>query len=571
MQNKQSNSVYNTLLPKVPEDYRSRMEDVLAALPVDSATRSVSFPRFGKKKLILLIAALVTLLSVGTAFAIGVSRMQEVRDVGLEKVNAISDFVNDTDHPDATQPDNTLGSSGSVPIAVGTRDENGRWQPWSLQELNESVQVGSFTVRLDSIHYYGRATNPVEVLCYVESETTVSYQLAPCTLSIDGAEPVPESDGDLRAKRSDANRSSSASNANGQSDLLLLSFETENKNPFRPGATFTLSSELNGQPFTLTYKLTKERFENFRQNMLNDIEHYATELRSIPEDTIPLDIVCNSSRILDIAVKDHWLYYTYEPDKAYWEGRETGKDPLPYGSFDGGGLYTVVDGMYCPDEFISSKRTGEDMRDFIELARVYLPYGKTLPAVSLVSISGASFRIEWATGKVTLPKDETEWLAWRQECEANFNYYADYDANYVAKPNAQADTFTVTDLMYNNRMGLKGMIGLVLETETPVKKPHNGKDNQPVVTINGTTLEGMTVEYGLTDRYEGGSENGGKRVGFLLYGPAYRTLPDSFEVTIAWNGSSTTFTMHKSDLIRMYVGDSGPEMFHNDYAAALGL
>ncbi len=570
MQNKQTYPVYDTLLPKVPEGYRSRMEDVLAALPVDSTERSVSFPRFDKKKLILLIAALVTLLSVGTAFAIGVSKMQEVRDVGLEKLDVMSDYVNDTDHPDATAPDNTLGSSGSVPIAVGTRDENGSWQPWSLQELNESVQVGSFTVRLDSIHYYGRTMDPIEILCYVESESTASYRLEPCMLSIDGAEPVTESHVDSRARQSGAVTSSVASETKRQSYPLLLTFETERKNPFRPGATFTLSSSLNGQPFTLTYTLTKERFEGLRQNMLKEIEHYATELRSIPEDTIPLDIVCNGSRILDIAVKDHWLYYTYEPDKAYWEGRETGRDPLPYGSFDGGGLYTVVDGMYCPDEFISSKRTGEDIRDFIELARVYLPYGETLPSESLVSIFGASFRIEWATGKVTLPKDEAEWIAWRQECEANYNYYADYTANYVAKPNAQADTFTVTDLMYNNRMGLKGMIGLVLETDTTIKKPHNGKENQPVVTINGTTLQGMAAEYGL-DRFEGGSENGGKRVGFLLYGPAYRTLPDSFEVTIAWNGSTTTFTMRKSDLIRMYDGDTGPDAFHNDYASVLGL
>ncbi len=568
MLNKQTNPVYHTLLPNVPEDYRSRMEDVLAALPVDSAQRSVPIRRFGKKKIILLVAALVTLLSVGTAFAIGVSRMQEVRDVGLEKLDEMSEYVNDTDHPNATQPDNTLGSSGSVPIAVGTRDENGNWQPWSLQELNESVQVGSFTVRLDSIHYYGRTTDPLEILCYVESESAASYRLEPFTFSIDGAEPVRESDGMMRAQQS-AVSSPSVSGADGQSDLLVLSFEAEN-NPFRPGVTFTLFSELNGQPFTLTYTLTKERFEALRQNMLNDIESYATELRSIPEDTIPLDITCNGSRILDIAVKDHWLYYTYEPDKAYWEGREGGKDPLPYGSFDGGGLYSVVDGMYCPDEFISSKRTGDDMRDFIELSRVYLPYGEALPSSSLVSISGASFRIEWAAGKVTLPKDDAEWLAWRQECEANFNYYADYDANYVAKPNAQADTFTVTDLMYNNRTGLKGMIGLVLETETPVKKPHKGKENQPVVTINGTTLEGMAVEYGL-DRFEGGTENGGKRVGFLLYGPACRTLPDSFEVTIAWNGSTTSFTMRKSDLVRMYDGDLGVETFHSDYAAVLGL
>lgn len=489
--------------------------------------------------------------------------MQEVREVGLEKLNAMSEYVSDTEHPDAAAPDNTLGSSGSVPIAVGMRDENGNWQPWSLQDLNESVQVGSFTICLDNIHYYTNGESRFVVECSVESESTASYRLAPFSLSINGSKPITGLDS------VDTEQTATTIEAN-QSNPICLTFRTERKNPFRAGARFTLSSELNGQPFTLTYTLTDERFEGFRQNLLNDIESYATQLKSIPEDTIPLDITYNGSRILDIAVKDHWLYYTYEPDKEYWNGRENGRDPLPYGTFDHGGLYSVIDGMYCPEEFISSKRTGEGERDFIELERIYLPYVETLPCESLVSICGANFRIEWATGKVTLPKDEAEWLAWRQECEANYNYFDDYTANYAAKPCASADTFQVADLIYMNGTGLKGMIGLVLETETPVKKPFNGKENQPVITINGTTLEGMSVEYGL-DRFEGGTENGGRRVGFVLYGPAYRTLPETFEVTVTWNGSTVTFTMHKSDLVRCYDGEDALEMFERDYRKVLGL
>ena len=66
MQNKERKNTYESLLPTVPESYRLRMEDTLTALPVDKA-RTASAVRFTKKQLIILIAALITLLTVGTA------------------------------------------------------------------------------------------------------------------------------------------------------------------------------------------------------------------------------------------------------------------------------------------------------------------------------------------------------------------------------------------------------------------------------------------------------------------------------------------------------------------------
>lgn len=519
------------------------------------------------KRLILALVAAAVLLIAGTALAVTISRMQEVRDVGIEKLGEMADYVNDAERPDAVAPDNTLTSSGSVPIAVGTRDENGNWQPQALSELNEAVQVGSFTVRLDSINYYTNNDDRFIIECFLESESSASYRLAPFSFSINGSETVTNRESDSNAETQPASPVIEA----GQSIPISLTFQMEQKNPFRPGTTFMLSSELNGQPFTLTYELTKERFEQLRQNMLTDLDNYATQLGNVPEESIPLGIECNGNRIIDIAVKDHWMYFTSEPIKEYWEGREGGRDPLPYGSFDQGGLWPVIDSMYCPDEFISSKRTGEGIRDYIELSRIYLPYGEELPEQSLVSIWGANFRIEWATATVTMPKDETEWLAWRQECEAIAGYYDDDKANFIAKPDAKAETFTVTDLVYMNRTGLKGTIGLVMETETAVKKPFKGQDRQPVVTINGTVLDGMMSEYGTVDSYIGGTENGGKRVGFVLYGPAYRILPEVFDVTVTWNGSTVTYTMHKYDLIRCYEGEEASQQFYEDYFTVFGL
>lgn len=539
-----------------------RINERIATLPKRREVR-VRMP----KRLILALVAAAVLLIAGTALAVTISRMQEVRDVGIEKLGEMADYVNDAEHPDAAAPDNTLTSSGSVPIAVGTRDENGNWQPQALSELNEAVQVGSFTVRLDSINYYTNNDDRFIIECFLESESSASYRFAPFSFSINGSETVTNRESVSNAETQPASPVIEA----GQSIPISLTFQMEQKNPFRPGTTFMLSSELNGQPFTLTYELTKERFEQLRQNMLTDLDNYATQLRNVPEESIPLGIECNGRRIIDIAVKDHWMYFTSEPIKEYWEGREGGSDPLPYGSFDQGGLWPVIDSMYCPDEFISSKRTGEGIRDYIELSRIYLPYGEELPEQSLVSIWGANFRIEWATATVTMPKDETEWLAWRQECEAIAGYYDDDKANFVAKLDAKAETFTVTDLVYMNRTGLKGTIGLVLETETAVKRPFKGQDRQPVVTINGTVLEGMMSEYGTVDSYIGGTENGGKRVGFVLYGPAYRILPEVFDVTVTWNGSTVTYTMHKYDLIRCYEGEEASQQFYEDYFTVFGL
>ena len=71
MQNKKNKqNTFESLLPPVPESYRARMEETLAAPPVETASRTVSVRSFTKKQIIIFIAALVTLLTVGTAFAV---------------------------------------------------------------------------------------------------------------------------------------------------------------------------------------------------------------------------------------------------------------------------------------------------------------------------------------------------------------------------------------------------------------------------------------------------------------------------------------------------------------------
>ena len=122
MQNKHTNNIIKSVLPQVPESYRARMEDTLAALPVDSV-RPVTVRGFTKKQIIILVAALITLLTLGTALAVTISRMQEVRDGGLDKINTYEKFVNDSLPAGETLPDNSVDSNCTVPLGIGMSDE----------------------------------------------------------------------------------------------------------------------------------------------------------------------------------------------------------------------------------------------------------------------------------------------------------------------------------------------------------------------------------------------------------------------------------------------------------------
>ena len=273
MQNKQRNNTYETLLPPVPESYRLRMEDTLATLPVEN-TRIVSVGRFTKKQLIILIAALITLLTVGTALAVGISGISEVNNVGLKKLDEMTDYVSDTADPDAAAPDNTTESSGSIPIAVGMHDENGNWQPMRLSELNTSVKIDSFTVRLDSISYYLNDANPICIELFVESDADASYRFAAFRLSIDGAEPI--------TGIPDGTECGTA--ISGEIYAISIDFHTERINPFRPGATFTLTSSLNGEPFTLTYTFTEETYRNMQQSAADTLKEHEDIVNAIPDE-----------------------------------------------------------------------------------------------------------------------------------------------------------------------------------------------------------------------------------------------------------------------------------------------
>ena len=548
MQNKHTNNIMKSVLPQVPESYRARMEDTLAALPVDSV-RPVTVRSFTKKQIIILVAALITLLTLGTALAVGISRMQEVRDSGLEKLENYTGIIYGTIEPDAEKPADPADSDAYVPVAygIGMNDANGNWQPEAVEELGVSAEAGQFTVTLENMQYNNAGEKSALIACVrIESKEDIRYSFSKFALTIDG-EHIADDNSDLDYWQ----QAFELEKKNGVYGDFQDVFFRMSENPLRADTTFTIDAEINGEPFTLTYTLTAERFEELRQETVQMLDNYAALLNDVPTETIPVGAECNGYRVTEIALREHWLYFTVEGIPSYWE-QHNSREQAPYGKYDIDGFMSVIDGMPGTSEFISAKK-GEGEHEKTQLMRSYLPYGDALPKESLVTLFGAPFRIEWATGKVTLPKDETEWLAWRQESETLSAQNGDYDACFIGKPDVKAETFTLSELVYLNHDGeLSGMIGVILETDEPVDKPFDGKERQPVVTIAGAVCESETFDYEELDRFSGGTENGGRRVGFMLYGPAYRTLPETFDVSVTWNGSTTTFTMHKSDLVRMY-------------------
>ncbi len=566
------------LFPNPPASYYARMEATLDALPV--RRRSFTTGRISRRQFIILIAALSVMLIAGTALAVGLTRMQAMRESGLHKIDTYTGMVKGTVLPSAEIPSNTIDSDAYIPIGVGMNDAQGDWQPMIIEDLDTAATVGAFTVRLENITYHNPGEKRMLLIgMTIEAESPAEYRFAPFLLSINGGESICDNSSRSLAENPSVTPTPAPYEWPYSEDRVLGEggtmrdifdlFYTVDENPLRPDTTFTFTSELNGEPFALTYVLTAERFETIRQQTLTALDNYATLLKDVPDNPIPLGAKFAGYIVTEVAFSDHWLYYTVESDPEYWADHPSGRENLPFSKYDDDGFYVAVDGMLSEFEFISAEHDA-DGHPLSQMFRAYLPYGDALPERSLITVEGAPFYIEWATGKVTLPKDDAEALAWRQQSEALSAKDGEYDSNHLAKPDVPAETFTVKELVYMNRVGLISEIGVILETDEPVSKPFDGRDRQPIVTIADQQLESVAFDYDALDRFSGGTENGGRRVGFLFHGPALRLLPDTFFVTVEWNGSKTRFTMNKSDLIACY-GEEDWEQFGKTYSRIFNI
>ena len=521
----------------------SRMRELNEAEPEERPHRTVSVPRRLKKRTLTVLIAAAILLIGGTALAIGINAMIGARDRAQTAIASYQAVLEGKGLPEdgANLPENSVPApSPYITYAQFQADEEGKWLPNTLPDVNVTAQAGGLTVRLDAL--ISRAEFD-QLACYliVEGAKPVPYALTDLRLSINGGEPLKtraEMDWEQNYRGFRATPQPVADWNTDTSDTNYLTFPLEG-NPLRAGNTFTLTGKLNGEPFELSYTFTEARYEELRRTQLQEVGAIGAVIDAIPDETIPVNVTGCGYLIEEIALADHFIYYVSTLDPAWPAGKD--HPSPPYDTYDEG-LWVAVDGMLYEDEFVSASDDENGVNHGIY--RAYFPYDESnLPATSLLSMSRVIFQVEWATGKVTGPKDEAEYEAWRKESMELSS--PDYGVDYMAKLSAKADTFTVSEVIYFNSWA--GYFGLVMETDQPVDKPLYGMDRQPVVTLNGVKLNNHTNYIQTPNDFMGGWDRDGKRVGFWLDAPAFRLLPDTFDVTVSWNGNSVTFTLHKAD------------------------
>lgn len=514
-----------------------RMQELNEAEPQERARRAVSIPRRVKKRTLTVLVAAAILLIGGTALAIGINAMIGARNRAQTAIASYQAVLEGQGVPTAANPE----PSPYITYAQFNSDEEGKWLPNALPDLDLTAQAGGLTVRLENLEYGAEKKRLVGYL-WIEGAKPAPYALDQLRLSINGGEPI-MTEADIRRQAYNGNRPLPTATpfedwAFDTMDENWISFPMEG-NPLRAGNTFTLTGKLNGEAFTLTYDFTEARYEELRQTQLQEVGAIGAVIDAIPDETIPVNVTGCGYLIEEIALSDHFIYYVDTLDPAWPAGKD--HPSPPYDTYDKG-LWVAVDGMLYEDEFVSASDDENGVNHGIY--RAYFPYDESnLPATSLLSMSRVIFRVEWATGKVTGPKDEAEYEAWRKESMELSS--PDYGTDYMAKVSAKADTFTVSEVIYFNSWA--GYLGLVMETDQPVDKPLYGMDRQPVVTLNGVKLNNHTNYIQTPNDFMGGSDRDGKRVGFWLDAPALRLLPDTFDVTVSWNDSSVTFTLHKAD------------------------
>ena len=549
---------------RASDRFKTDMIDRMRALneiePQEQPRRSVSVPkRMRKRTLTVLIAAAVLLIG-GTALALGISAMIGTRDRAAQAVASYQAVLEGQGVPETVE---LPGSSVPVPSPYITyaqfqADEDGKWLPDTITDIDVTAQAGGLTVRFAELI---SRTEFDQLACYlvVEGAKPVPYALTEIRLSIDGGEPL-KTKAEMEWEQNRGYGSQPTPTpfeawSMDDSDTNYLTFPLAG-NPLRAGNTFTLTGKLNGEAFTLTYDFTEERYEQLRQTQLQEVSAIGAVIDAIPDETIPVNVTGCGYLVEEIALADHFIYYVDTLDPAWPAGKD--HPSPPYDTYDEG-LWVAVDGMLYEDEFVSASDDENGVNHGIY--RAYFPYDESnLPATSLLSMSRVIFRIDWATKQVTGPRDQAEYEAWRKE---SMELSApDYGTDYIAKLSAKADTFIVSQVVYLNNWA--GYFGLVVETDQPVDKPLYGMDRQPVVTVNGVKLNNHTNYIQTPNDFMGGTDHDGKRIGFWLDAPALRLMPDTFDVTVSWNGSETTFTLHKSDFT---PGDAQ----HGEYKRLFGF
>ena len=547
MQTEKSN--FDILFPPVPNSYHDRMERMLDALPAASrsCTTRPSIRPLSKKQLLILIAAMIVLLTASTALAVGLSRIEEMRENARQTVSGYQSVLDGTatEAPDEGDPT----PSSYVSMSVGAVDADGAWQPEEIYDPGATTALNGATLRLLWLETHNQ--HPMYVEFLLEAEHPEAYKVEELLLSINGGEPLTDED-TLQRKNpnyaADSHvplASMSPDNAFDEETKTYELWYACGENPLRQGNVLTFSGRINGESFTLTYALDDAEWARLKKEKAEAFTAYETMLSEVPGEAIPVGATAWGYTVTELAISDHWLYYVEETEPIFWQTHSSRDMAQFYPGSPDLGFYCVIDGMMSDFDFISAEESA-DGRTRAKLHRTYLPYPDALPKESLIVLSGCVFRVNWETHTATVPKDDAEYRAWHAESDALIHATGNYDTDRVAKPNASCSAFTVTDIVFTGEF-LPGQFSIVLQTDESVPDAQVGAERQPIVALDGLTLEQLHSDTDRPNRFDGGSASGDKRNGFIFHAPALAALPDTFTMTVTWRGETVSIPLQRSD------------------------
>ena len=491
------------------KNLKARIDARIAVAPAREKKQVRISPRFA----IALIAA-ATFLIASVSFAAVLLRNQ----IFKEKTNAVLDERIET----VSEPLNAETHEGWQPKQIILFDD--------VMSTKEDVNCAAAdgTITLETLSCHGRTE--LWARFRFDPKNGESFSVTDLSASVNGSDYK-------KAIWSDPFDSKNGSNS-GDRYFANAAF-TVHENPFLPGATFSFTGKVNGEPFTLTYTFTEETYQTLQQAAVNSLKEHEQLVADIPDEGTEVMYELDNHTLCEVSVNGGIMYFT-ETSTG-----QMSTEPIPYSEYDSG-CWPVIDGRV--GEYFSLGVVDGPYEEGVVYSTC-IPYPEEKrPEESLIAFSGIVFRYEWKTGKVTVPKDKAEYEAWRKESMELSRPYCEED--WIWHLDAKGEMFGIEDLVFHNHSQY-GMIGVVLSTEGQFERSkRETAEEAPKVSINGIPL----VHYGEVDPHAaimGYVTKDGRRKGYEMTGAAVADLPKTFTLSVTYRGETVETTLRLSDVIRM--------------------
>ena len=232
---------------RASDSMKARMVDRMRQMN-ETEPQPVRVPqRLRKRTLTILIAAAILLIG-GTALALGISAMIGTRDRAAQAVASYQAVLEGQGVPETVE---LPGSSVPVPSPYITyaqfqADEDGKWLPDTITDIDVTAQAGGLTVRFAELI---SRTEFDQLACYlvVEGAKPVPYSLSEIRMSINGGEAL-KTKAEMEWEQNRGYGSQPTPTpfeawSMDDSDTNYLTFPVAG-NPLRAGNTFTLTGKL---------------------------------------------------------------------------------------------------------------------------------------------------------------------------------------------------------------------------------------------------------------------------------------------------------------------------------------